>query len=501
MRFLLFYVGSISAFGGFHHAIVRPLDQCRLLSGKRRKFITSQFCSSDNLIVLPPPPDFNVINRVTPADIINGTTQGSIITHFYRMPISGFTSSALPNLFSIEDRTRLRLESQNVTLPVALMLLDPEKYPTQSRARKVIRQKSICISRRCSNYSNNETLEFNELGKVIARIYPGDVIGFQRRAGSDYSAIEGVPYRQPPFEVSVVFEDEHMAIVNKPAGVVVYRAEGGRGGGARAGGQGRDTLLSALSHVLMPSNFTSDDDDENVPLKRPQPVHRLDRPTSGLMVIAKTKAAATYLAQQFEYRKAKKSYVAIVNGSPTFNSDSKEGSSDWNTIDYDLEEKSAITQWRTIEKVRSLRGTEGHITLLELKPKTGRYHQLRRHMAWVCKTPIIGDTTYVDTDISEPSDQVIDNDDVPPTYFRHRGLFLCSNQIEIAHPYYNTPAGRKQWIDMDRRIQIHGEAIIWEDEAGLVMIKATIDIPDKFRTFMERENTRAIKFMDDCSLV
>jgi len=107
----------------------------------------------------------------------------------------------------------------------------------------------------------------------------------------------------------------------------------------------------------------------------------MNRPTSGLMVIAKTKAAATYLAQQFEYRKAKKSYVAIVNGSPIFKSDSKEGSFDWNTIDYDLEEKSAITQWRTIEKVRSLRGTEGHITLLELKPKTGRYHQLRRHMA------------------------------------------------------------------------------------------------------------------------
>jgi hypothetical protein len=111
------YVGSISAFG-FHHAIVRPFD--------RRKFITSLFCSSDNLIVLrPPPPDFSVINQVTPADIINGTTQGSIITHFHRVPMDGFTSSALPNLFSIEDVTRLRLLSQNVTLPAALMLLDP----------------------------------------------------------------------------------------------------------------------------------------------------------------------------------------------------------------------------------------------------------------------------------------------------------------------------------------------------------------------------------------
>jgi hypothetical protein len=121
-------------------------------------------------------------------------------------------------------------------------------------------------------------------------------------------------------------------------------------------------------------------------------------------------------------------------------------------------------------------------------------------MAWICKTPIIGDTTYIDD--SDPSAQVIDNDDdMPPTYFRHRGLFLCSNQIEIAHPYYNTPAGRKQWIDMDRRMQIHGGAMIWEDDTGVVTIKATIKIPDKFRTFMERENTRAIKFMDDCSLV
>lgn len=493
MRYLS-YIGGISAFG-FHHAIVRP-DQFRLLSGNRRKSFTSQFCSSDHLIVLPPPPDFDVINQVTPAEIINGTTQGSIIIHFYRVPMNGFTSSALPNFFSIEERTRLRLQSHNVSLPAALMLLDPEKYPTQSRARKVIRQKSICISRCCSNYNNNKIPEFNELGKVIARIYPGDVIGFQRRAGLlDYSAIEGVPLRQPPFEVSVVFEDEHMAIVNKPAGVVVH---GKRGGGTRAGGHGRDTLLSALSHVLMPSNFTSADDDENVPLKRPQPVHRLDRPTSGLMVIAKTKAAATYLAQQFEYRKAKKSYVAIVNGSPIFNSDSNEGSCEWNTIDYDLEEKSAITQWRTIEKVRSLRGTDGHITLLELKPKTGRYHQLRRHMAWFCKTPIIGDTTYVDL---EPSAQISDTGDVPPKYFRHRGLFLCSNKIEIAHPYYNTVVGRKQWIGLDRRIQVSGEAMIWEDDTGVVMIKAVIEIPDKFRTFMERESARAIKLMDDCSLV
>lgn len=318
----------------------------------------------------------------TPIVVINGTAPGLIVTDVYRVPLEGFLDDAnigegsdsitLSKLFSTEDITRLRLVSQNVTLPAALMMLDPGKYPTQSRARKAIRQRSICICRRRRRRRDDEndetTHEFDEMGKVIARIYPGDVIGFQRRAGSDYIAIEGAPYRLPAFEVPVIFEDDHMAIVNKPAGIVVYRAEGGRGGGARAGGHGRDTLMSALSFVLMPSNFT--DDDENVPLKRPHAVHRLDRPTSGLMVVAKTKAAAVHLAQQFEFRKAKKTYMAIVNGSP-ISHENEESSSDWNIIDHDLDEKSALTKWRQIQKVDSLRGRNGQLTLVELKPKTG----------------------------------------------------------------------------------------------------------------------------------
>lgn len=234
----------------------------------------------------------------------------------------------------------------------------------------ISRQRSICICRsRHENYDHDDsTLDFNELGKVIARVHPGDIIGFQRRARNDYNSILGTPYRPPPFEIQVVYEDEHMAIVNKPAGVVVYRAEGGRGGGAR-GGHGRDTLLSALPYVLKPSNFSD-------PLERPQPVHRLDRPTSGLTVVAKTKAAAVHLAQQFEYRKARKTYCAIVNGVPNHTA----ASSSWNTIDHDLDGKSAITSWKQIRVVQSLHGRDGRLTLVELKPKTGRYHQLRRHM-------------------------------------------------------------------------------------------------------------------------
>ncbi|KAL3767431.1 hypothetical protein ACHAW5_004824 [Stephanodiscus triporus] len=458
---------------------------------RRNKILKQPFASSDNRVLLSDKGD--AVDYETPVAAINGTAQGLIVTNFYRVPSDGFLdasdggvdSISLSKLFSIEDITRLRLGAQNVTLPVALMMLDPEKYPTQSRARKAIRQRSICL---CRCKDKNDALEFNELGKVIARVYPGDIIGFQRRAGSDYYAVEGVPYRPPPFEVPVVFEDDHMAIVNKPAGIVVYRAEGGRGGGARAGGHGRDTLLSALSFVLMPSNFTIgfDDDDQNVPLKRPHPVHRLDRPTSGLMVVAKTKSAAVHLAQQFEYRKARKTYCAIVNGSP-IPQENEESPSKWYTINHDLDGKSAITKWRRLQKVHSLRGKNGQLTLLELKPETGenrRYHQLRRHMAWVCKSPIIGDTTY-------------DDEDESALRFRERGLFLCSNEIELEHPFYNTPSGRKIWRDMDRSVQSHGDAMLREDaDTGMVIVKARIELPEKFQSFIERERSRAKKFME-----
>jgi len=298
-----------------------------------------------------------------------------------------------------------------------------------------------------------------------------------------------------------------MAIVNKPAGIVVYRAEGGRGGGAR-GGHGRDTLLSALPYVLKPSKFTNDS--EEVPLERPQPVHRLDRPTSGLTVVAKTKAAAVHLAQQFEFRKARKTYCAIVNGVPIAG-DSEETSSEWKTIDYDLDGKSAITSWRQIRRVQSLHGRDGQLTLVELKPKTGRYHQLRRHMvkalyqtlliyvifvlttsslivtqAWVCKSPIVGDTTYDDANESA-------------LRFRERGLFLCSNEIEVFHPYYNTPSGQETWIDMAGTVVDHneGSAILQQDgNTGRVIVKAIIPLPEKFRSLLEREHTRANKFIN-----
>lgn len=417
---------------------------------------------------------------------IPGFRDGYIITKVYRVPQEGFPS--LSNVFEPGDQERLHLEVKNVTLPAALMLLDPEKYPTQSRARKAIRRRAICICRNSSSdavyYDSSKINKFDELGKVLARIYPRDQIGFQQRRGNDYYAVQGVPYKLPAFDVPVLYEDDHMAIVNKPAGIVSYRAEGGRGGGAR-GGHGRDTLLSALPSVLTPSNIQVSD--ENYPLKRPQPVHRLDRPTSGLVVVAKTKAAAVHLSEQFELRMAEKTYVAILDGFPQQpKSDSVTTQDGWNVIDYDLEDKSsgrdksAITQWRVLQTVKSLHGKSGVLTLVEMKPRTGRFHQLRRHMAWVCKSPIVGDSTY------ECSLRL-----------RKRGLFLCSNEIMIDHPYYNTPAGREKWIRMKEDNRNLAEGYLDEDqETGRVTVKVRIDLPDKFDSFLKHEDARANKFLN-----
>jgi len=104
-------------------------------------------------------------------------------------------------------------------------------------------------------------------------------------------------------------------------------------------------------------------------------------------------------------------------------------------------------------------------------------------MAWVLKCPIVGDTTY-------------DDDDDSAKRLRKRGLFLCSNKLVVEHPYYNTPDGYKQWMSMSQsEKRRYGDEAVLYDEGGIVMVKASIDLPDKFNSFLEREGTRHDKFM------
>lgn len=159
--------------------------------------------------------------------------------------------------------------------------------------------------------------------------------------------------------------------VNKPAGIPVFSH--------RKGGHGDMTVRSALPFILTAPKVGT----ENA-LRRAQPVHRIDRATSGLLICAKTKPALTRLSDQFADRAIKKTYTAVLNGMPAICKNNP-SNTEWHTIDSELDTKSAVTLWRPIRFVKFPNAKDDTVTLVEVKPQTGRHHQIRRHMVRSCK--------------------------------------------------------------------------------------------------------------------
>jgi 23S rRNA-/tRNA-specific pseudouridylate synthase len=329
----------------------------------------------------------------------------------------------------------------------------------------------------------------------------------------------------PYFQLQIVYEDDYMAIVNKPAGVLVYPEDG----------KNKNSISYALPYFLKKPRTTTVDNlhrnDDDIVLDQPVPVHRLDFATSGLLVIGKTKHSARYLANQFEFRKARKKYITMVYGRPNINTLTKDTINDsngilkflpedertvrtktnttadgWNKADCLLEDKRSTTYWRvksthefiiasTDNKTTSVnsslsseRITKLPISMVEMKPITGRYHQLRRQLAYMYKTPIVGDPNYA----REYVKKVFSNHDGGSTLMDryHRGLMLCSNEIALAHPFFNTPHGKNIWnANMNGRdfsnSTLGSSVVLFEDEDGTVMVNATIKLPKKFDKFLK----------------
>jgi 23S rRNA pseudouridine1911/1915/1917 synthase len=175
--------------------------------------------------------------------------------------------------------------------------------------------------------------------------------------------------------LSVLYEDEHLLAIDKPAGMVVHPAPGAR----------RGTLVNALAHRLgaMPGPGAPE---------RAGIVHRLDRDTSGVLLVARTVVALEALARQFRERTIAKRYVAVVRGALT----PARGRIDRPIGRHPRERKRmsvtsrrgrvAITRWMVIERLPGA-------TVVQLAPETGRTHQLRVHLA-AAGHPIIGDRVY-----------------------------------------------------------------------------------------------------------
>ncbi len=194
-----------------------------------------------------------------------------------------------------------------------------------------------------------------------------------------------VMFEHPPYEflltpedipLDIVYEDETLLVVNKPAGMVVHPGHGNYSG----------TLINALVHHFenLPKNSS----------ERPGLVHRIDKDTSGLLVIAKTEKAMSHLAQQFFEKSSEREYVALVWGNVENDSGTVEGHIGRNpknrlqmmVFPEGEQGKEAITHYRVLERF-------GYLTLVSCKLETGRTHQIRVHMKYIGHT-LFNDERY-----------------------------------------------------------------------------------------------------------
>lgn len=174
--------------------------------------------------------------------------------------------------------------------------------------------------------------------------------------------------------LDVVYEDDDLAVINKPKGMVVHPAPGNPSG----------TLVNALLYRFQTLSGAGGE-------IRPGIVHRIDRMTSGLLVVAKNDFAHEALARQFAEHTAHREYLCLVHGnlkedSGTVDAPIGRHKTDRKRMAVTEDGRRAVTHWHVLERF----GTE---TLLDVRLETGRTHQIRVHMAYI-KHPILGDEVY-----------------------------------------------------------------------------------------------------------
>jgi 23S rRNA pseudouridine1911/1915/1917 synthase len=247
-------------------------------------------------------------------------------------------------------------------------------------------QKPLRIDKYLMNFVENATRT-----KIQAAAKSGNIFVNGDPVKSNYKVkgndVIKVLFEHPPYEnllvgenlpIDIVYEDDDLLVINKEAGMVVHPGHGNYSG----------TLINALIYHFdnLPNNSSD----------RPGLVHRIDKDTSGLLVIAKTELAMTHLSAQFKAKTSEREYVALVWGNVEEDEGTIEGNIGrhpknrlQNTVFFDEDEdkgKPAVTHFKVLERL-------GYVTLVSCKLETGRTHQIRVHMKHIGHT-LFNDERY-----------------------------------------------------------------------------------------------------------
>jgi 23S rRNA pseudouridine1911/1915/1917 synthase len=293
------------------------------------------------------------------------------------------------------ERVRMRVRRKLPGRRLDTYLRGRLSHLSRTTIQRLIKQGSVTVN--------------GEATKASYEMCAGDVIEVELPAPEPTEIVaEDIP-------LSVVYEDEHIIAINKQAGIVCHPAHMAQTG----------TLVNALAYYAEKLSRGSE------PF-RPGIVHRLDKYTTGLMLVAKTDEAHWRLSRQFERRTIQKVYLAVVHGEVELDGDVIDAPIGVhpvvrekfavmvsnNKIDI---AKSAVTRYEAAERYRDF-------TLVKLFPKTGRTHQLRVHMSHIGH-PIVGDTMYGGRCVSEKD---IAGEGSSGALFTHQALHAW--QLHFTHP-------------------------------------------------------------------
>ncbi len=312
----------------FHPSPINQLIKFRF--NKSQYFMLIDETAEDNI---------NYINEQI--HVVDSNTTGELLEN----PTDSLTTFGLP--FKGKDVYLFKQISDKKRLDVFLA----QKYPETSRNtwQKYIKAGYVAVNKELIDSPKHEISETDD---VAINIPPGD--NFDDK------------------EMPIIYLDDNVIVVNKPAGVLTHS---------------KGVMNNEFTVADFFRRYTSVDTDTN----RPGIVHRLDRDTSGVIIGARTQESAHRLKKQFSNRKAKKTYLAIVEGTPKQSAAQIDipigrNPSSPSTFRADKKGKPATTYYKVI-------ASHNGRSLVLLQPRTGRTHQLRVHMKFI-NTPIVGDRVY-----------------------------------------------------------------------------------------------------------